>query len=131
VKNVDHVDEFLKIWVQLNSMLNDFTELSKKKPDDAVNKFKLGFVNTIIARCNEILEEGDHPFPDFRAFHEDAVPSNSDVALVLSQYKACLEKFHYSNTVYDSAADLTYWVINSKKSRHEAPAKNVLFKSGN
>ena len=46
MKRVD-VDNFEKLDGQLQSTYDEISLLSKKKPNDAVNKFKLKFVNTL------------------------------------------------------------------------------------
>jgi hypothetical protein len=79
-------NEFASIQAQLIKYYDEVDKLSKKKPDDAINKFKLGFINQTLKKANELLITEFHPFQDFREFDEDTMPSNSDVVLVLSQY---------------------------------------------
>ena len=98
MKTEKEVQDFLKVLVQAKEALKDLLELSKKKPDDAVNKFKLGFVNTILEQANSILGKGNKPFDSFKTFSEDDVPTNSDVVLILSQYVGCLRKVGRENT---------------------------------
>ena len=63
----------------------EFRELSSKKPNDQVNKFKLKYVNQAIEAANELLKEGK-PYADFEKFKEEDLPTNSDVLMVLSLY---------------------------------------------
>jgi len=112
MKTMQEVDYFLKILMQAEKVLKDFNELSKKKPNDAVNRFKLSFVNTILEQSNSILDKDNKPFNSFNTFSEDDVPTNSDVVLILSQYLGCLKKYGRENTRHESFDD--YWVINGK-----------------
>jgi len=89
MKRVD-VDKFEKLDGQLQSTYDEISLLSKKKPNDAVNKFKLKFVNTLLEQANDFLGQIYRPFSDFALFSEDDVPQNSDVAFILSQYMQCL-----------------------------------------
>ena len=41
MKNKQEIEHFTKLVPQVEKMLLDFSELSKKKANDAVNKFKL------------------------------------------------------------------------------------------
>lgn len=66
--------------------------LSKKSPNDAVNKFKLKFINNQLSESNSLLAVRYRPFDDFEVFSEDEVPQNSDVVFILSQYLQCMEK---------------------------------------
>lgn len=53
----------------------------KKNPNDAVNKFKLKFVNKLLSQSNDYLADKYKPFDDFDSFDEDDIPQNSDVVL--------------------------------------------------
>lgn len=98
MKRVD-VDKFEKLDAQLQGTYDEISLLSKKKPNDAVNKFKLKFVNTLLEQANDFLGKEYRPFSDFELFNEDDVPQNSDVAFILSQYLQCLDKFRVDNVI--------------------------------
>lgn len=121
MKTKEEVEAFLKVLLQAKGVLKDFLELSKKKPNDAVNKFKLGFVNTILEQANSILGKSNKPFDSFKTFSEDDIPTNSDVVLILSQYVVSLKKFGRDNTQRDVAyPHEDYWIINGRKSTIKA-----------
>ena len=86
------IDEFEKLTSQISAVYEEISILSKKQPNDAVNKFKLQFINDLFARANSLLGEDYIPFNGFTEFDLDNVPSNSDTVLMLSQYIECLEK---------------------------------------
>ncbi|MGI2176378.1 hypothetical protein [Shewanella ulleungensis] len=95
--NKNDVDVFEKLSGQLISVYEEISLLSKKSPNDAVNKFKLKFVNKLINDSNEFLSHKYRPFDDFEMFDEDDVPQNSDVVFILSQYLQCFEKLRADN----------------------------------
>lgn len=77
---------------QLESLHSEISLLSKKSPVDAVNKFKLKLINSVLESANQLLGEKDKPFKDFTVFNEDDLPNNSDVVMILSQYISCIEQ---------------------------------------
>ena len=85
---------------------------------DPLNTFKLKFINSILSRANEILEDNYKPFPeDFTLFDEDDMPNNSDVVFILSHYLTSLEKLRCDNIKYEKRK--WYWVIDDKVSTQE------------
>jgi hypothetical protein len=103
------VDTFEKLVGQLESVYDELSILSKKNPNDAVSKFKLGFVNSLLDASNELLSERYRPFNNFLRFNVEEVPQNSDVVFVVSQYLQCFEKLRADNVqlIYGT----WYWVL--------------------
>lgn len=121
MKKID-VDVFEKLSGQLISVYEEISLLSKKSPNDAVNKFKLKFLNTLISASNEFLSEKYKPFDDFNIFNEDDIPQNSDVVFILSQYIQCFEKFRADNVIQSNS--FWYWDTNDEtKIRTVRPQK--------
>lgn len=116
MKSKDEIDKFIKLVVQIEKILSEFDSLSKKKPDNVLNKFKLELVNTVLKSANEIINKENKPFPNFDEFGEEEIPTNSDVVMILSQYVACLDKFRHENTIRDEDGDWV-WVIKGRASR--------------
>ena len=108
------IDQFEKTDAQLSGLYKEITELSKKKPNDAINTFKLKFVNEIIECSNELLGDKYKPFSSFDVFNEDDLPTNSDVVVVLAQYINCLERLRMDNVVQEFGS--WYWKVNGKGS---------------
>jgi hypothetical protein len=115
MKSENEIEEFKKTIGQLIEIISDFTELSKRKPDVPVNKFKLGLVNIILEKINGILDEEDKPFVSFSLFSEDDLPTNSDILVILNQYHKCSRSFAEKNIIYESFVN--YWIIGNKKSK--------------
>lgn len=107
------METFLKLQPQLKSAYDEIALLSKKKPTDSLNIFKLKFINSILSRANEILEDKYKPFPEeFTLFEEDVMPNNSDVVFILSHYLTSLEKLRCDNIVYSHYK--WCWVIDGR-----------------
>ena len=69
----------------LATLTYEFRRLSEKKPNDAVNEFKLNIVNNVLAEANKEL--GKSPIQGFTQFDRDTMPTNSDVLFVLALYQ--------------------------------------------
>ena len=108
------VDSFEKVQSQLEGLHTEISALSKKSQNDALNKFKLKFVNQILSEANRLLGDKYRPFPDFTLFDENDLPTNSDVAMMLTQYLSCFEKLRADNVTQEFG--VWYWVIDKKKS---------------
>ena len=104
------VELFEKIATQLAHLHDEVCALAKKSPNDAMNTFKLGFVNSALAKCNDLLGRRYRPFPDFDQFSSDDMPSNSDVTFILSQYLACAETLRAANIFISRGR--WYWDID-------------------
>ncbi len=119
--NKQQVETFLKLQPQLKSAYDEIALLSKRKPTDSLNKFKLKFINSILSGANEILEDKYKPFPDdFTLFNEDDMPNNSDVVFILSHYLTALEKLRCDNIEQenDCLGDW-FWIIDDEISEQE------------
>ncbi len=93
----EEADKFVKLVLQLQSFYTEISTMSKKSSDSPVNKFKLKFINQTLSETNLIL--GDlKPFNNFDVFVEDEMPTNSDIAMILSQYLRSVAKFYNENT---------------------------------
>ena len=122
--NTQQVEIFLKLQPQLESAYKEIGLLSKKKPTDALNKFKLKFVNSILSRANEVLGKKYQPFfEEFELFDEDDMPNNGDVVFILSHYLTSLEKLRCDNIGYSDFS--WYWVINGKVSDKETDSPTI------
>jgi len=124
------IDEFKKVLNQLEGLHEEISSLSKKSYTDALNGFKLKMTNQVLKKTNKIL--GDHykPFDDFEVFNEEDLPTNSDVALVLSQYINCMESLReeniFSKIEYTSSGSVAKIIWLWKSTKIETyPPKNV------
>ena len=115
------VQLFEKVSEQLKKLRDDFGALAKSKPDAPLNVLKVGFVNEKLAEANRLLTGAHKPFEKFERFDIDALPSNSDAQLVLSQYLACLEGWRSANVVR-SGYDWV-WNVSGEEVKAAAPSR--------
>lgn len=116
------VSEFEALETQVRGLYEETDKLAAKKPNDAINKFKLGIANQLLRRSNTLLGK-PYPLEGFTEFSEEEMPSSSDVQVVLSQYLRAMEKLRADNVTnhYQS----WYWIIDGSQSdvRTGAPKK--------
>lgn len=113
ILNSSDVDNFEKLVGQLQGLYEEMSILSRKSPNDAVNKFKLKFINRQLNDCNALLSDRYKPFDDFNFFLEDDVPQNSDVVFILAQYLQCMEKLRGDHVVMHHGN--WYWHVKGGK----------------
>jgi len=107
--NAKDVDLFEKVRGQLKELHNEIAILSKAKPDNPVNKFKLKFINEKLGDANAVLADSFKPLKGFTLFADDSLPSNSDVVMILSQYLDALESWRCAHI---HRLDYKGWVWN-------------------
>ena len=75
-----------------NSIYTEMKEFSKKKPDDALNAFKVKNLNRVLTQIKDFLNtEPTVSFLDL--LDVDTLPSNSDAILIIGQFKAAMDNF--------------------------------------
>lgn len=107
------IDRFEKVDVQLMGFLAEFQSLTKKSPKDAVNTFKLKYLNEVLAEANAVLPVKSRPFADFEQFDSDSLPTNSDVVMILRQYSDCMEQVRERDTFKEYGT--YYWSVDGAK----------------
>lgn len=123
----EQVDTFEKLQAQLSGLHSEISALSKKSQNDALNKFKLKFVNQILSEANQFLGAKYKPFDDFDLFDETDMPTNSDAAMMLTQYLNCFEKFRADNIkMADSFPHHWYWIVEGKLSNIRTVTPNII-----
>ena len=104
------IDEFETLQGQLESFHSEMNALVRKNPNDALNKFKLGLINSVLKKANVLLAEDRRPFLDFEQFHEESMPSTSDVLMIVSQYQSAFEKLRADNAMMKHGQ--WYWICS-------------------
>ena len=118
------IDELEKLIGQLESIYKELAVLSKKSPNDAVNTFKIRFVNVTLKNCNAFLCKKYKPFDDFNQFNIDDVPSNSDLTFIIAQYMQAMEKFR-SDNIYEDFHKWYYRIKDSDEKICTAPPAKI------
>lgn len=119
------VEKLEKISGQMDGLHKEITTLVKKSPNDGLNKFKLKFVNAVLADANDVLGPTHKPLADFDQFDVDDVPTTSDVAFILGQYIEELERKRADNIKRDSSGHWIYQLTGSSEMIRTAPPKKL------
>jgi hypothetical protein len=115
------VDKFEKVKAQIAQLHSEISVLSKGKPDNPINKFKLKFINEKLLEANAILKGEFKPFKDFTSFDEAELPSSSDVVMILSQYLDGLEAWRCAHVHQESYT--WYWDVDGEAIRTQSPTR--------
>ncbi len=111
--NIEKAKQFDITEEQIIGIYEEIIVLSKKAPDSPINKFKLKFINELLAKANSLLGKEYHPLKDFDSFNEEELPTSSDVVFILSQYLKVMDKFRYDHTT--SRLGDWSWAIDNEK----------------
>jgi hypothetical protein len=121
---LEDVEKLEKVAGQMDGLHKEISALTRKSPNDALNRFKLKFVNAAIAEANSILGKDYMPFAEFVEFDADDIPSNSDVAFIIGQYIEELERKRSDNIKRDAGMWI-YKLSNSQEWIRTAPPKKI------
>jgi hypothetical protein len=119
MKTEEDVQKLEKLIGQLNGLHSELYVLAKR-PNDALNLFKMRLVNKVLEDANNLLTGRYRPFEDFTQFTEDPFPTNSDVTLILTQYMEQIERFRSDNIVRDDLEIKWVYRLDGKASEIEA-----------
>lgn len=114
MKSESQIEDFERVESQMKVFRREITGLARKRPNDGVNKFKLGYINNAIAAANAILGDS-RPLQGFEHFNSDDVPTNSDVSFVMAQYTEAIYRVRVDNTLH-TRGGLYVWIIGNKQS---------------
>ena len=114
MESKEDVERLEKLVGQLQGLYAEIGTLAKKSPNDAVNSFKLKFINRVLAIGNDVLGHNYKPFEDFDQFDSDDAPSTSDVTMVIAQYMEEAERFRSDNVMNNYSS--WYYVIKGEAS---------------
>lgn len=95
----EDVEKLEKTMGQLEGLHREMSALAKKSPNDGINPFKLGFLNSALSAANDLLGEKYNPLEGFQQFNSDDVPTNSDAAFVLTSYLEEVERMRADNII--------------------------------
>lgn len=100
--------KFDLLSLMLISALNEMREFSKKKQDGVLNPLKVKLINRLLNDIKTILTS-ESSVQYLELLDEDSLPQNSDVVLILGQYKAAMDQFHNEFYCYDSNLITRRW----------------------
>lgn len=93
---------FEMLYPMLSSDISEIRELSKKKQDEPLNKFKVRTINKKLEQTKTILIN-EPTFEFLELLDEDTLPSNSDAVLIMSQFIQALNQFKAKYYTMDSS----------------------------
>lgn len=119
----EDIELYKKVFSQISGLYKEIGLLSKKNPNDAVNAFKLKFINKNLEDSNYLLGT-DKPYKNFDCFGEDTFPTTSDVVMILDQYISALRRLKTCNTVskkvqssdWGGEVEEIFWMVNGEDS---------------
>ena len=93
-----------------SALLSEVRELSKKKPDAPMSKFKVNQINRILIDAQEALtKEPEIKYLDLLS--DEDLPQVADAVFVMSQYEAALSSFRERHFGWDGYS--RRWFIES------------------
>ncbi len=106
-----NVSDFEMLEPLLEELFNEIKELSKKKQDSVLNKFKVSMINKILVQIKVLLSsESTNQFLEL--LDEDSLPNNSDAVLVLSQFKSSMKQYKRKYYMVDEYEEWNWLVKN-------------------
>jgi hypothetical protein len=107
------VDTYEMLHPMLDKIADEARELSKKKPDGALNELKVKMINRVLTQIKDLLKnESSVQFLDL--LDTDIFPTNSDAILIISQYVAALSAFHDKYYGYDELNHEQRWFTQER-----------------
>lgn len=76
----------------LDSIYLEMKEFSKKKPDEPLNKFKVKTLNRVLTQVKD-LQKNEPTLEFLDLLDDEALPTNSDAILIISQFTAAMNRF--------------------------------------
>lgn len=102
----EEIERYEELLSKLVSIKNDIAQLSSKKPSDQLNKFKIKYINDVLAKVNSLIGK-DKPYNDFDIFDEVALPTNSDALMIINLYLNGMHRFKIHNSS-DQSIDIDW-----------------------
>lgn len=109
-----------RIVPMLEAAHREMAELSKKKQDGIVNALKIKMINRLLTELTKILKD-DPSYSFVDMLDEEGLPQNSDVVLVLSQWRSALEQYRSKYFGYDAAEHRQRWFTAENPPTSESP----------
>lgn len=102
------VEKYERLEPLLDAAFIEIKELSKKKPDGALNKLKIQMINKILEQVKDFLSS--EPNAEFLGLLDEAtVPTYSDAVLIVGQFRAVLIQFRKKFYGWDDNIDKDRW----------------------
>lgn len=111
----DEAATYDRLVPMLEAAHREMTELSKKKQDGVVNALKIKLLNRLLMELGNIL--ANDPSREFvELIDDETLPQNSDVVLLLSQWKSALEQYRKVHYGFDGISQRWFTVESPRNS---------------
>jgi hypothetical protein len=105
---IAEVEKYEMLSSIFHSLYTEIKTFSAKKPDEPLNKFKVGSINRVLEQIKGLLSS--QPTVGFLdILDEAAIPSNSDAVVILAQYDASLTHYKDRFHRYDRSRAAHRW----------------------
>jgi len=112
----EKVISFEAVEPVFKALYEEFQELSRKKPDATLNTGKVAIVNRVLVDIKALVS--GYPTAKYLdLLSDDALPQNSDVVLVMSQYTGALSNFKERHHGYQQSIHEHAWYIGNTLGR--------------
>lgn len=110
----ERAHQFMLLFPLLIAMRNEYTELTKKKPDTTLSKLKVKTVNRLLNDILELVVQDDDAKKYLDLLDDDDLPQFSDVVIILSQYVSIMTRIRKNSTYKDAEGD-EHWILDDEK----------------
>jgi hypothetical protein len=110
------IEKFEYLSPALDSLHDELSKLSGKKQDAPVSAYKIKMVNRVLAGIKNII--GDDPaLNELELLSDEELPQNSDVVLLLGQFRAAMGRLKNAFFGYDDMYGSDRWFTKENPPR--------------
>lgn len=113
IPQVDRAHQFMLLFPLLIAMRNEYTELTKKKPDATLSKLKVKIVNRLLNDILTLVVKDDDAKKYLDLLDDDDLPQFSDVVIILSQYVSIMTRIRKNSTYKDDGGE-EHWIAEDQ-----------------
>lgn len=104
----EDVEKFQYLSPALDSLYEEVSKLSAKKQDVPLSEYKIKMINRVLEGVKSFLRD-DPATKELGLLSNEDLPQNSDVVLLLGQFKAALSRFHTAFHGWDTYSTKPRW----------------------
>lgn len=113
----EEVERYKYLAPSLESLYDEFSKLSAKKQDAVVGTYKIKMINRVLEETKTLFPD-DPALVDLDILDEDELPENSDVVLLLGQFRAALARFEDAFLVWEPGGARKRWITQEDPPAH-------------
>lgn len=113
----EDVEKFKYLSPALDSLYDEVSKLSAKKQDLPLSEYKITMINRVLEGVKGLLKD-DPATKELDLLSNEELPQNSDVVLLLGQFKATLARFRSAFYGYDNYSAESRWFTQEEPFNH-------------